>query len=101
MDIIFSPQTHLAHLAAVREWLIYEEMKCARPINPGLLLNAKDGADIDLTNEPNNEFPFAKLWHVDAKANGTEDGSNGDDVNSDTIFGGLATIIVGIVMIHP
>ena len=65
------------------------------PNKSWVVIECKDGADIDLTNEPNNEFPFAKLFHVDAKANGTEDGSNGDDVNSDTIFGGLATIIVG------
>ena len=60
-----------------------------------MVVECQDGSSIDLSNEPNNEFPFAKLFHVDAKSNGTEEGKDADDVNSDTIFGGLATIIIG------
>ena len=67
---------------------------CA-PNKSWVVIECQDGSSIDLTNEPNNEFPFAKLFHVDAKSNGTEEGKDADDVNSDTIFGGLATIIIG------
>lgn len=65
------------------------------PNKSWVVIECLEGSSIDLTNEPNNEFPFAKIFHVDALANGTEAGKDADDVNSDTLFGGIATIIVG------
>ena len=63
------------------------------------LLNVQNGSEIDLSVEPDNEFPFAKIFHVDAKADGTDAGNDSDDVNSDTLFGGcnkLSSVIVTI-----
>ena len=60
-----------------------------------VVIECQGGSEIDLSVEPDNEFPFAKIFHVDAKADGTDAGNDSDDINSDTLFGGLATIIVG------
>lgn len=60
-----------------------------------VIIECQNGSSIDLSNEPNNEFPFAKIFHVDPLGNGTNAANDLDDVNSDSIFGGIATIIVG------
>ena len=67
---------------------------CA-PNKSFVIIECQGGSSIDLSSEPNNELPFAKLFHVDAFGDGTGAGNDADDVNSDTIFGGIATIIVG------
>ena len=62
------------------------------------VIECQGDAVIDLSTETDNEFPFAKIFHVDAYADGTDAGNDTDDVNSDTIFGGLATIIIATAM---
>ena len=64
---------------------------CA-PNKSYVIVTCDGGNEFDLDD---GAFPYADLFYVDSKGNGTEAGSNDDDVHSGTISNGFSFMIIG------
>ena len=68
------------------------EAEICAPNKSYVIVTCDSGSEFDLNN---GTFPYADLFYVDSRADGTDAGNNSDDIHSGTISNGFSFMIIG------